>query len=253
VDFLVRTSQSLGVVKAWQESEAVFFSKLSVWSKKSSPLLSSWKMSQPLELEVFLKSSMPLQKSGMIVGGLVYLPQMLEPLTSEKDGSYLPTPTATQYGSNKGGALGRTGKERLSLETMARKNLWPTPTASDHLHNQSEMLENWEKRAKEKKKQGINLQFALRHAVQKWPTPRASEYKDCGPVGSKSQVHMEKRDYLCAKVKEESKPTGMLSPMWVEWLMGYPTGHTELSALATAWFRCKSEKRSKSLRGSTNG
>jgi hypothetical protein len=208
-DSPVKTSQSLGVVKAWQESEAVFSSKLSVWSKKSSPLSSSWKTSQPLELEVFLKSSMPLQKSGMIVGGLVYLPQQLEPLTSEKGGSYLPTPTATQYGSNKGGALGRTGKERLSLETMARKNLWPTP--------------------------------------------RASEYKDCGPVGSKSQVHMEKRDYLCAKVKEESKPTGMLSPMWVEWLMGYPTGHTELSALATAWFRCKSEKRSKSLRGSTNG
>jgi hypothetical protein len=154
----------------------------------------------------------------MIVGGLVYLPQMLEPYTSAKDGFS-----------------------------------WPTPTASDHLHNKSEMLENWEKRAKEKKKQGINLQFALRHAVQKWPTPRASEYKDCGPVGSKSQIHMEKRDYLCAKVKEEFNPTGMLSPMWVEWLMGYPIGWTELNAWATAWFRCKSEKRSKNLRGSING
>jgi hypothetical protein len=183
----------------------------------------------------------------MIVGGLVYLPEMLEPPTSERDGSCspVPTPTATQYGSNKGGALGRTGKERLSLETMVRKNLWPTPTASDFLHNESEKLENWQKRAEEKKKQGINLQFALRHAVQMWPTPRASEYKDCGPVGSKSQIHMEKRDYLCAKAKDQSNPTGQLSPMWVEWLMGYQIGHTELDASAIQWFRFKLGKRSK--------
>jgi hypothetical protein len=82
-----------------------------------------------------------------------------------------------------------------------------------------------------------------------WPTPRASEYKDCGPVGSKSWAHMEKRDYLCAKVKQESNPTGMLSPMWVEWLMGYPIGHTESNALVTAWFRCKSGKRLKNSQG----
>jgi hypothetical protein len=35
-----------------------------------------------------------------------------------------------------------------------------------------------------------------------WPTIRASEYKDCGPLGSKSQKHMSDRSYLCAKVKE---------------------------------------------------
>lgn len=78
-----------------------------------------------------------------------------------------------------------------------------------------------------------------------WPTPRASEYKDCGPVGSKSQVHMDKRDYLCAKAKDASNPTGQLSPMWVEWLMGYRIGHTELDALGIQWFRSKSGKRSK--------
>lgn len=41
----------------------------------------------------------------------------------------LPTPSATSYGSNQGGAAGRTGKVRPSLETMAKHNLWPTPTA----------------------------------------------------------------------------------------------------------------------------
>ena len=46
--------------------------------------------------------------------------------------------------------------------------MYPTPQAADHLANQSETLEAWEKRAKQKKEEkGINLQFALRHAVQK--------------------------------------------------------------------------------------
>jgi hypothetical protein len=43
----------------------------------------------------------------------------------------LPTPTATNYGTNQGGSAGRTGKVRPSLQTMAKKNLWPTPTRSD--------------------------------------------------------------------------------------------------------------------------
>ena len=55
-----------------------------------------------------------------------------------------------------------------------KKKMWPTPQKADHLANQSETLEAWEKRSKEKKKEGINLQFALRHAVQMWPTPRAN-------------------------------------------------------------------------------
>lgn len=78
-----------------------------------------------------------------------------------------------------------------------------------------------------------------------WPTPRASEYKDCGPVGSKSHTHMFNRDYLCAKVKDASKPTGKLNPLWTEWLMGYSIGHTELNASVIQWFRSKSKRHSK--------
>lgn len=64
--------------------------------------------------------------------------------------------------------------------------------------------------------------------LKMFPTPRASEYKDSGPVGSKSHSHMLSKDYLCAVVKEPDKPSGMLNPTWVEWLQGYPTGWTEV-------------------------
>ncbi len=40
----------------------------------------------------------------------------------------LPTPTASSYGSNQGGANGRTGAVRLSLQAMAAKGLLATPT-----------------------------------------------------------------------------------------------------------------------------
>ena len=41
------------------------------------------------------------------------------------------------------------------------------------------------------------------------------------------------------------KTFGQLNPQWVEWLMGYPVGWTELSVSAIAWFRSKSGKRLK--------
>ena len=54
--------------------------------------------------------------------------------------------------------------------------LLPTPVVSDHLQNRSEHIDNWKKRAKEKKKQGINLHFALRHHVQMYPTPTSQDH-----------------------------------------------------------------------------
>jgi len=67
-----------------------------------------------------------------------------------------------------------------------------------------------------------------------WPTPRASEYKDSGPVGSKSHTYMLEKSRLCATVKDESKPLAMLNPYWVEWLMGWPVGWTSLDKLVSS-------------------
>ena len=44
----------------------------------------------------------------------------------------LPTPSATSYGTNQGGGMGRVGPVRPSLETMARRNLLPTPGFNDY-------------------------------------------------------------------------------------------------------------------------
>ena len=52
----------------------------------------------------------------------------------------------------------------------------PTPVVAIIYTTRARAIENWKKRAKEKKKQGgVNLQFALRHHVQMYPTPRACD------------------------------------------------------------------------------
>jgi len=82
-----------------------------------------------------------------------------------------PTPTAMDHIDRKGMRPSRAATNRKTGYLSEMIKMYPTPVVSDHLHNQSESIENWTKRAKEKKKQGINLHFALRHHVQMYPTP----------------------------------------------------------------------------------
>ena len=112
---------------------------------------------------------------------------------------------------------------------------WPTATVFDVTGGSYPTeLVNGQWRSKHSKDPnspwyGAKLKDAVETADKmNWPTPRASEYKDCGPVGSKSHLHMKKKRYLCAEAKEKSMPCGHLNPDWVEWLMGVPTGWTEL-------------------------
>lgn len=192
--------------KAWQESTQDFSTNCVAWSKKSSPLSFSWKTSQPLELEHFEKSFVPLQIFGMTVGGRVYLPKKLEPTTSGRGGFFWPTPTANRYGSSNNGCPGdgrteykQKGKPRL--EGMAR--MWPTPRASDGA------------------KHTRTLEGALREAERKG-----------GPQDLPSAVLISKAKIAISR----GKSGGKLNPTWVEWLMGLPCGWTELNALGTRWF-----------------
>lgn len=75
------------------------------------------------------------------------------------------------------------------------------------------------------------------------PTLRASEWKGCGPKGSKSHHHWLKRFYLSAHTTE----SGKLNPMFAERMMGYPTGHTALNASETQSYQ---ESRKSSLKQS---
>jgi hypothetical protein len=141
-----------------------------------------------------------------------FLPPTSERLICE-DGSslspasMLPTPTASTYGSNMGGGAGRVGKERHSLQSMAAKGLWPTPTVKGN-HN----------RAGLSPRSGDGLATAV--AAQMLPTPTSRDWRS-----GASNLHG-KNSRPLNEVVHRSTP-GRLNPTWVEWLMGLPLGWTE--------------------------
>lgn len=99
-----------------------------------------------------------------------------------------------------------------SLRTDVR--LWPTPHASCSTGAGAQGRQG-----------GINLQTA----VKLWPTPCSSQWKGTSHGGSKSQ----KYDNETSRLKGDNRlfengASGQLNPVWVEWLMGFPLGWTDL-------------------------
>lgn len=125
----------------------------------------------------------------------------------------LPTPTAQSYGTNQGGSAGRTGPLRPSLQTMALRNLWPTPLATDGSKGGPNQ-------------RGGKGDLRLASAVHLWPTPAARDWRS--GKGRKDNGHT-------PQLPEQIG--GQLNPRWVEWLMGWPIGWAALEPLGMDRFQ----------------
>jgi hypothetical protein len=142
------------------------------------PATSSWRMSQLSLFEGWTAYSGTWPRAGMTRNGTAFPRRPLAPLTDATESSWLPTPMATHYGSNRGGAAGRSAPPRLSLDAMASRGQWPTPLARD-----------------------------------------SRSFK-----GAKRGANSLGGEPLTVAVG------GTLNPTWVEWLMGFPLGWTDLGA-----------------------
>ena len=191
----------------------------------------SWRTSQRCFLETeadglaeFLAT---WPRSGTTQNGTAYRLPTLVPLTAVTGSGSLPTPSATSYGTNQSPSAG--AAVRPSLETMARKGLWPTPDAFSGgraLHHVE-----WRGRTAYSLRSGKKAQVSLEAAVRRsharlWGTPTAVSWKGSGKVGSKSWSHDISMGNLKGQVMEPGV-SGQLNPTWVEWLMGFPCGWTD--------------------------
>ena len=64
-----------------------------------------------------------------------------------------------------------------------------------------------------------------------WPTPTTRDYKG-GYIGGRTRngnVSWDTLDVAVQYTDNQSKTSGQLNPDWVEWLMGYPIGWTDLT------------------------
>jgi len=75
-----------------------------------------------------------------------------------------------------------------------------------------------------------------------WPTPTTRDHKDTGDSIMDGTVPV---NGLLGRAVSPSREHGSLNPMWVEWLMGFPTGWTDLKPSETPSSRRSSSKSEK--------
>lgn len=102
--------------------------------------------------------------------------------------------------------------------------LWPTPNVPNGGRS-CKHVTDW--RGKTAYHNGKKVQVGLEHAAQHWPTPTASQHKNHNRADSDDRI-----DYTIEREAHESGTPGRLNPGWVEWLMGWPIGWTDLKPLA---------------------
>jgi hypothetical protein len=253
-----RISALQGMAQAWQESEAAYSLKSPGCVANYDPLSSSWKTCQQSLLAEGGKWSEPLPRWGMMRDGALYPLPAWGPTTSGNDGSYLPTPTASNTKTvhlrsggrpprtywptpraNNGGPekskQGTPGTTGINLETAVRT--WPTPRAQDGKHGAVTPTDATRRRVES----GMaNLPEMVVESSRMFPTPKARDWRS-----AKGAAH-DNRNSQDLNVDVG----GPLNPPWVEWLMGYPIGWTVLPDWATQWFRSKRGRRLKSSQAS---
>jgi DNA-cytosine methyltransferase len=170
-----------------------------------------------------------------------------------------PTPRAKEPGRTTKG-YGRGLAELIEgKEQLEPKKIWPTPTQDSATERtkkysqggkpltlavQEEEIKMWrtpdahcnrgpssKERMKMKLEKGmpISLNDQVAHPNMMWPTPRAN--KVIPMITDKNREKLANRNK--SNLEEEvaghcGQATGSLNPTWVEWLMGYPAGYTDL-------------------------
>jgi hypothetical protein len=129
----------------------------------------------------------------------------------EKDGKYYrqSNTTGTKFGV------------RLDalVEYQEKQKMWPTPRASAAMSEKSESIK---KRVERKGRLGAKLE----ESVAMVPTPTARDYKGARKPETLKKAGRNENNSLPDKVAARQK--GSLNPDWVEWLMGYPPGWTDI-------------------------
>jgi len=160
----------------------------------------------------------------------------------------LPTPTASTYGTNCGGAGGReSGKERPSLDTMVKTV--PTPTARDHKDGNcgssdaptNYLLGRFVTRlptpiASDARGSAGEGKEELPNVVMSLPTTTAGDARATGAAGYSTKSGRHSGTTLTDAVTGAAPVgrTGKLNPQFSEWMMGLEPGWLEISGEPTS-------------------
>jgi DNA (cytosine-5)-methyltransferase 1 len=144
----------------------------------------------------------------------------------KREKRYWPTPRASGQ-ENPESLIKRKGLRKAAKHNLTcAVKMWPTPRVSDTeggiVQNVDFQNGNFSRRNIKGERWGVKLKDAVNHTEKLWPTPRAGNPGSRKP-GTGGKI-------LGEEVKRGSENGGQLNPTWVEWLMGFEAGWTDLSS-----------------------
>ena len=188
------------------------------WLAKYDQDSSSWKTPQCSLLEEEPESLQTLPRWGMTVDGVLLEQQTVALRTNGTESGLWRTPQAQDgmrgvYKTKEAIDAHLNRGHQLGLANqVAHRHLWPTPTVCGNYN-----------------RKGLSKTSGdgLATAVQRWPTPTAHMAKETNAPS----------EALRNEPSLTSLVGGTLNPTWVEWLMGWPLGWTDLKPLETDKFQ----------------
>jgi hypothetical protein len=231
VAFHVRTLVPQEKVQELTENDQECGKKWHGLLAKFDPNTHSWKTVQCSLLEDLNESLQTLPQWGMTVGGELYLLPTLAHHTNETVfGFSVPTPVASD--AMLGAVIGKNDTFYTTSTGMPRKI---NQNAIDGSVGLSRLVQMWPTPVHSEARQGLQIrrdgkkgtQQSLTTAVMTWPTPRTAGM--CG--GSGSWDLLNKNTTIEEARLMGAGNGGQLNPTWVEWLMGWPLGWTDLKPL----------------------
>jgi hypothetical protein len=175
------------------------------------PDTQSWKMYG----DTYLWGDSPLLEnlpvSGMTRNGVLFPQPVWVPITDETELLSWPTPrNCTAMAATIIPESAHNPKRFPNLETIVGRRTWPTPCSNDA--NNSTFPES-------QRKKDYLIGVLMR---EMWPTPVASD------AWTHSLQSSQQTEGSRHSLNLPSAAGGQLNPTWVEWLMGFPTGWTDL-------------------------
>jgi len=251
-DFRARTFQPQEKAQELQAPDLVCGNTWLASLARLDPNTSLWKTAQCSLLEDWELSLQTFPRWGSMQSGALYPLPTLVQTTKENESGYWLTPNCMdslpprtpealkkQHENNRQGrSTHSTLREQVAYPPPSQ--MWPTPMATD-----------WKPRGPNSKQQGLGEKV-------KWPTPQARDHKGSSGRSNKGQeldlptkvkmlptptssehkyrLQEESQASKCLEAQArrgelEEGSGGTLNPTWVEWLMGWPLGWTDLKPL----------------------
>jgi len=251
-DFRARTSAQLDEVQELKENDQVCGNTWQGSLARLDPNTSLWRTAQCSLLEDLELSLQTFPRWGLMQNGALYpLPILVQTISVKEFGLepnnetffHTPNTTGMDGGSNSRKALKkkmwltprvveidespenfrrrmnskRQNDRKNGFGSLTMQVKWPTPMSSEHKAN---------RQIRGNHQNGLTS-AVLTEEIKKWPTPRTKGM--CGGTGSWDLLN--KNTTIQEARQMGAGNGGQLNPTWVEWLMGWPLGWTDLKPL----------------------